>query len=65
MPERYFPNVPASSHIPLTPPEAATTADAANAGLENNGKTRQRHPKTKILGKYLIIVAARLTTNSK
>ncbi len=32
--------------------EAATPADAANAGLENNGKTRQIHPNTKILGKY-------------
>ena len=32
--------------------EAPTTADAANAGLENNGKIRQPHTKTKILGKY-------------
>jgi hypothetical protein len=32
--------------------EAATTADAANAGFENNGKIRQYHSKTKILGKY-------------
>jgi hypothetical protein len=35
--------------------EAATPADAANAGLENNGKIRKLHPKTKILGKYRII----------
>ena len=34
--------------------DAATTADAANAGLENNGKIRQLHPNTKILGKYRI-----------
>ena len=32
--------------------EAATPADAANAGLENNGKIRQIHPNTKLLGKY-------------
>ncbi|MEO9601663.1 MAG: hypothetical protein ABJD73_13590, partial [Lentilitoribacter sp.] len=32
--------------------EAATPADAANAGLENNGKIRQLHLNTKILGKY-------------
>ena len=32
--------------------EAATPADAANAGLENNGKIRKLHPNTKILGKY-------------
>ena len=32
--------------------QAATPADAANAGLENNGKIRQLHPNTKILGKY-------------
>ena len=32
--------------------EAATPADAAHAGLENNGKIRQLHPNTKILGKY-------------
>ena len=32
--------------------QAPTTADAANAALENNGKIRQLHPKTKILGKY-------------
>ena len=35
--------------------EAPTTADAANAGLENNGKIRQHHTKTKILGKYRFI----------
>ena len=34
--------------------EAATPADAANAGLENNGKIRQIHPNTKLLGKYRI-----------
>ena len=32
--------------------EAATPADAANAGLENNRKIRQIHPNTKLLGKY-------------
>lgn len=32
--------------------EAATPADAANAGLKNNGKIRQIHPNTKLLGKY-------------
>ena len=32
--------------------EAPITADAANAGLEDNGKIRQVHPKSKILGKY-------------
>ena len=37
--------------------EAATPADAANAGLENNGKIRQLHPNTKILGKYWLNVA--------
>ena len=35
--------------------EAATPADAANAGLENNGKIRQVNPRTKILGKYRFI----------
>ena len=34
--------------------EAATPADAANAGLENNGKIRQIHPNTKLLGKCRI-----------
>ena len=34
--------------------EAATPADAANAGLENNGKIRQLHHNNKILGKYRI-----------
>ena len=34
--------------------EAATPADAANAGLENNGKIRQIHPNTKLLGKYRV-----------
>ena len=37
--------------------EAATPADAANAGLENNGKIRQLHPNNKILGKYRITCA--------
>ena len=32
--------------------EAATPADAADAGLENKDKIRQLHPNTKILGKY-------------
>ena len=32
--------------------EAATPADAANAGLENKGKIRQLRPNTKELGKY-------------
>ena len=32
--------------------QAATPADAANAGLENNGKIRQFYPKIRILGKY-------------
>ncbi|MDF0595117.1 hypothetical protein [Psychromarinibacter halotolerans] len=36
--------------------EAATKADAANAGLKNNGKIRQHHHKTKILGKYRISI---------
>jgi len=35
--------------------EAAKPADAANAELENNGKIRQLHPNTKILGKYRLI----------
>jgi len=32
--------------------ETATPVDAANAELENYGKIRQLHHKTKILGKY-------------
>ena len=32
--------------------EATTPAGAANAGFENNGKIRQLHPNTKIIGKY-------------
>ena len=39
--------------------EAATPADAANAGLENNGKIRKLHPNTKILGKYRLMLMRR------
>ena len=35
--------------------EVDTTADAANAGLENNGKIPQRRPNAKLLGKYRFI----------
>ena len=39
--------------------EAAKPADAANAELENNGKIRQLHPNTKIIGKYRFKVASK------
>ena len=42
--------------------QAPTTADAANAALENNGKIRQHHPKTKILGKYRLNKWAKKST---
>ena len=44
--------------------EAATPADAANAGLENNGKIRQIHPNTKLLGKYRFIPYTHLALHS-
>ena len=43
--------------------EAATPADAANAGLENNGKIRQIHPNTKLLGKYRLKINDRVAEN--
>ena len=36
--------------------EVDTTADAANAGLENNGKIPQRRPNAKLLGKYRLML---------
>ena len=44
--------------------EAATPADAANAGLENNGKIRQIHPNTKLLGKYRLLQEMRRPLSS-
>ncbi len=39
--------------------KTSTTANGATAELENNGKIRQSHPNTKLLGKFRMKVSAR------